>query len=96
MSINIYGAGIAGLSLAASLSENHFENYRIFEKASDIRKSDTAIQLGFNCFQALKDLGVLELVKNKSILTNSLNIYRKNNFLKKTEYRLVMIMYVNI
>ena len=52
MSINIYGAGIAGLSLAASLSENHFENYKIFEKASDIRKSETAIQLGFNCFQA--------------------------------------------
>ena len=58
MSINIYGAGIAGLSLAASLSENHFENYKIFEKASDIRKSDTAIQLGFNCFQALKDLAI--------------------------------------
>ena len=87
MSINIYGAGIAGLSLAASLSDNHFENYKIFEKASDIRKSDTAIQLGFNCFQALKDLGVLELVKNKSILTNSLNIYSKNNFLKKTNIK---------
>ena len=87
MSINIYGAGIAGLSLAASLSENHFENYKIFEKASHIRKSDTAIQLGFNCFQALKDLGVLELVKKKSILTNSLNIYSKNNFLKKTNIK---------
>ena len=87
MSINIYGAGIAGLSLATSLSANHFENYKIFEKASDIRKSDTAIQLGFNCFQALKDLGVLELVTNKSILTNTLNIYSKNNLLKKTNIK---------
>tara|TARA_A100001011_G_scaffold263986_1_gene272590 strand:+ start:84 stop:1100 length:1017 start_codon:yes stop_codon:yes gene_type:complete len=87
MSINIYGAGIAGLSLAASLSANHFKNYKIFEKASDIRKSDTAIQLGFNCFQALKDLGVLELVTNQSILTNTLNIYSKNNLLKKTNIK---------
>lgn len=84
MSIYIYGAGIAGLSLAASLSANRFENYKIFEKASEIRKSDTAVQLGFNSFKALKDLGIMELVKNKSIATNSLNIYSKNNFLKKT------------
>ena len=67
------------------------ENFKIFEKASDIRKSDTAIQLGFNCFQALKDLGVLELVKNRSILMNSLNIYSKNNFLKKTNIKYLMI-----
>ena len=87
MSINIYGAGIAGLSLATSLSASRFENYKIFEKASDIRKSDTAIQLGFNCFQCLKDLGIYELVMNKSILTNSLNIYSKNNFLKKTDIK---------
>ena len=29
----------------------------------------------------------LELVKNRSILTNSLNIYSKNNFLKKTNIK---------
>ena len=62
MSINIYGAGIAGLSLAASLSANRFENYKIFEKASEIRKSDTAVQLGFNSFKALiKDISGFDI-----------------------------------
>ena len=82
MKVIIGGAGITGLTLACYLQQNNTE-FQILEQSDTISHNRSAIQISSNCHFVFEELGVLNLIKSKSIQEPILNVYANNQLLNK-------------
>ena len=77
MKVIIGGAGITGLAVGAYLEKKEID-YKIFERSDNISNSTTAIQLASNCRFVLRELNLLDDIKQLSIEQSSLNVYSED------------------
>jgi salicylate hydroxylase len=82
MKVIIGGAGITGLTLACYLQQNNTE-FQILEQSETVSHNRSAIQISSNCHFVFEELGVLNLIKSKSIQEPILNVYANNQLLNK-------------
>ena len=82
MKVIIGGAGITGLTLACYLQQNNTA-FKIVEQSNTVSHNRSAIQISSNCHFVFDELGVLNLIKSKSIQEPILNVYSNDQLLNK-------------
>jgi len=75
---SIIGSGIAGLACCSLLSKYGIQN-EVFEKNNKILDQNYGIQLSPNASYVLEKMGLLELLKPKLKIINSIEIYSAQN-----------------
>lgn len=75
--IDIIGAGIAGLTMAIALEQKGFKT-RVFEQTESIKPLGAGIILANNAMQVYKALGIQKTIEEKGNYISSLNITNTN------------------